>query len=72
VLIFLSVYILRFTQLLLNSFERIIIIIIIISSSSSSSSSSSIPGISFMQGIYSYIPETNHVPREHCVATILM
>jgi len=39
----------------------IIIIIIII-----------IPGISFMQGIYTYIPETNHVPREHCVATILM
>ena len=29
-------------------------------------------GISFMQGIYSYIPETNHVPREHCVAAILM
>jgi len=39
----------------------IIIIVIII-----------IPGISFMQGIYTYIPETNHVPREHCVATILM
>jgi len=29
-------------------------------------------GISFMQVIYTYIPETNHVPREHCVATILM
>jgi hypothetical protein len=29
-------------------------------------------GISFMQGIYTHIPETNHVPREHCVATILM
>jgi hypothetical protein len=28
--------------------------------------------ISFMQGIYTYIPETNHVPREQCVATILM
>jgi len=27
-------------------------------------------GISFMQGIYTYIPETNHVPREHCVAGI--
>jgi len=40
---------------------NIIIIIIII-----------IIGISFMQGIYTYIPETNHVPREHCVATILM
>jgi hypothetical protein len=25
-----------------------------------------------MQGIYTYIPERNHVPREHCVATILM
>jgi hypothetical protein len=25
-----------------------------------------------MQGIYTYIPETNHVPRKHCVATILM
>jgi hypothetical protein len=22
--------------------------------------------ISFMQGIYTDIPETNHVPREHC------
>ena len=29
-------------------------------------------GISFMQGIYTYIPEKNHVPREHSVATILM
>jgi hypothetical protein len=38
---------------------RIIIIIIIL-------------GISFVQGIYTRIPETNHVPREHCVATILM
>jgi hypothetical protein len=26
-------------------------------------------GISFMQGIYTYIPETNHFPIEHCVAT---
>jgi hypothetical protein len=39
----------------------IIIIIIII-----------ILGISSMQGIYTYIPETNHAPREHYVATILM
>jgi flagellar basal body-associated protein FliL len=31
-----------------------------------------IHGISFMQGIYTYIPEANHVSREHCVATILM
>jgi len=41
--------------------DRIIITIIII-----------IIGIFFMQGIYTYIPETNHDPREHCVATILM
>jgi hypothetical protein len=25
-----------------------------------------------MQGIYTYIPEINHVPREHCVAAILI
>jgi hypothetical protein len=25
-----------------------------------------------MQGNDTYIPETNHVPRERCVATILM
>jgi hypothetical protein len=25
-----------------------------------------------MLGIYTYISETNHVPRELCVATILM
>jgi hypothetical protein len=25
-----------------------------------------------MQGIYTHIPETNHVPREHSVAAILM
>ena len=29
-------------------------------------------GISFMQGIYTYIPETNHVPREHRVAAIVV
>jgi hypothetical protein len=27
--------------------------------------------ISSMQGIYTYIPETNHVPREYSVAAIL-
>ena len=27
--------------------------------------------ISFMQGIHTYIPETNHVPREYSVAAIL-
>jgi len=39
--------------------EIIIIIIIIII-------------ISFMQGIYTYIPETNYVTREYSVATILL
>jgi hypothetical protein len=39
----------------------IIVIIIII-----------ILGISFMQGIYTNIPETSHVPREHRLASILM
>ena len=28
--------------------------------------------ISFMQGIYTYIPETNHVPTEYSVAAILL
>ena len=28
--------------------------------------------ISFMQGIYTYIPETNCVPREYNVAAILL
>jgi hypothetical protein len=27
--------------------------------------------ISFMQGIYTYIPETNHVPKQYSVAAIL-
>jgi hypothetical protein len=27
--------------------------------------------ISLMQGIYTYIPETNHVPKEYNVAAIL-
>ena len=26
--------------------------------------------ISFMQGIYTYIPDTNYVPREYSVAAI--
>jgi hypothetical protein len=46
----------------------IIIMIIIISYSSSSS----IIIISFMQGIYTYIPETNDVPTEYSVAAILL
>jgi hypothetical protein len=29
-------------------------------------------GFSFMQGIYTYIRETNHVSREHHVAAILV
>jgi hypothetical protein len=28
--------------------------------------------ISFMQGIYTYIPETNNIPREYIVAAILL
>ena len=28
--------------------------------------------ISFMQGIYTYIPETNYLPREYSVAAILL
>jgi len=28
--------------------------------------------ISFLQGIYTYIPETNYVPREYSVAAILL
>ena len=46
-------------------------IIIIIISSSSSSSSIIILVITFMQGIYNYIPETNHVSRVYSVAAIL-
>ena len=42
----------------LDVLTQVIIIIIII--------------ISFMQGIYTYIPETNYVPREYSVAAILL
>jgi len=28
--------------------------------------------ISFMHGIYTYIPETNYVPREYSIAAILL
>jgi len=28
--------------------------------------------ISFLQGIYTYIPETNYVPREYSVAAIVL
>jgi hypothetical protein len=41
-----------------SGFKLIIIIIIIIT-------------IFFMQGIYTYIPETNNVPKEYNVAAIL-
>jgi len=50
------------TAIIIHAEDQDIIIIIIII----------ILGISFMQGIYAYIPETNHVPREHCVATSLV
>ena len=43
---------------LLKYAQKIIIIIIII--------------ITFMHGIYTYIPETNYVPREYSVAAILL
>jgi hypothetical protein len=28
--------------------------------------------ISFMRGIYTYVPETNYVPREYSVAAVLL
>ena len=28
--------------------------------------------MSFLQGIYTYIPETNYVPREYSVAAVLL
>jgi hypothetical protein len=43
-------------------FDTVIIIIIIIVGEGT---------IFFMQGIYTYIPETNHVPKEYNVAAIL-
>jgi len=49
-----------YAKLLSKAFVVIIIIIIIIII------------ISFMQGIYTYIPETNCVPREYSVAAILL
>ena len=52
----------KFTFIIIIIIIVVIIIIIIII----------ILCISFMQGVYTYIPETNHVPREHCVETILM
>jgi hypothetical protein len=52
---------------ILRKTDRDYIIIISISSSSSSSSSSK-DTISFMQGIYTYNPETNHVPKILCIS----
>jgi hypothetical protein len=41
----------------------VVVIVIIISSSSLD--------ITFMQGIYNYIPETNHVSKEYSVVAVL-
>jgi hypothetical protein len=49
------------TRTTTTSTTAVIIIIIII-----------INNISFMQGIHTYIPETNYVPREYSVAAILL
>ena len=48
------------TRLCRGSASAVIIIIIIVII------------ISFMQGIYTHIPETNYVPREYSVAAILL
>jgi hypothetical protein len=49
-----------FRGMVLTYFVDVIIIIIIIIST-----------MSFMQGIYPYIPETNNVPKEYNVTAIL-
>jgi hypothetical protein len=49
-------------QVIRFTFIIIIIIIIIIGKDT----------LSFMQGIYTCIPETNHVPKEYSVAAILL
>jgi hypothetical protein len=49
-----------FSSKLRGNCPRIIIIIIIIT-----------PVITFMQGIYNYIPETNHVSRVYLVVAVL-
>ena len=48
----------------INNNNNVYDILLLLSSSSSS--------VSPLCRVYTYIPETNHVPREHCVATILM
>ena len=50
----------RTTTTTITTTTTVIIIIIIINN------------ISFMQGIYTYISETNYVPREYSVAAILL
>ena len=47
--------------LVLTGISCIIIIVVVV-----------VLSIFFMEGIYTHIPETNHVPREHCVAIIVM
>jgi len=49
---------------------QIIIIIIIITTTTTTIIIIII--ISFMRGIYTYIPETNYVPKEYSVAAILL
>jgi hypothetical protein len=53
-----------YSGIFLNDFDVVPIIIIIIIIIGKDT-------ISFMQGIYTYIPETNHVPKEYNVADIL-
>ena len=66
----LFVKMLRFQHKLLLLFIIIIIIIIIVIIIIIIINNNNII-ISFMQGIYTYIPETNHVPREYSVSAIL-
>jgi hypothetical protein len=54
-----------FRIFLVEQFVIIIIIIIIITVII-------INVIFFMQGIYTYIPETDHVPREYSIAAVLL
>jgi hypothetical protein len=52
--------------------EDIIIIIIIIIIITIITTTTTTITISVMQSIYTYIPETNHVPKEYNVAAILL
>jgi hypothetical protein len=53
-----------------NAVRDFILLLLLLLSSSSSSSSSLVSPL--CRVIYIYIPETNHVSREHFDATILM